>query len=359
MHENGIVRMLIALGVEHNSIARAGDWVNCSCPLAPWTHGSGEDARPSFGVRVDDEELSYYYCFGCTPEGRRLDSLLHNFYIMTGSYPWQAAKIFRTDENHYIEGHENRKKRKPEHWDGWTKEDEEFINPLPYEVLREFDILQFGHDKVADACRKWMRDERLIPTYVANMFKLRYDEINRALIFPLTDVLGGVYLLRSRSIRKKEIWTVSPKVAGYPNLVFPKLRDVGAWFGMEFIDWSKPVLTVEAELDVLRLAALGVYNVIASATSSVSKAQIKALTAAKVLLLGYDADKAGREAHKRIINGVKGRTQGISILELDWSVARKHPKFRKDKKDLKCKDAGDLQGKSGVSRVLRNMIKRA
>jgi 5S rRNA maturation endonuclease (ribonuclease M5) len=263
------------------------------------------------------------------------------------------------DEIHYIEGHENREKKIPDPWEGWTKEDEKYINPLPYEVLREFDILQFGHDKFADACRKWLNNERLIPTYIANMFKLRYDEINRALIFSLTGTSGEVYLLRSRSIREKKIWTVSPKIAGYPNLIFPKLRDVGAWFGMEFIDWSKPVMTVEAELDVMRLAALGVYNVIASATSSVSKAQVEALTGAQVLILGYDADKAGRDAHRRIIKGIKGRTQGISILEIDWSVARKHPKFRKDKKDLKCKDPGDLQGKSGVSKVFRNMTKKA
>jgi 5S rRNA maturation endonuclease (ribonuclease M5) len=262
------------------------------------------------------------------------------------------------EENHYLEGHESSTRKLPDYWEEWTKEDAEFVNPLPYEVLHEFDILQFGHDKVADACRNWLNKERLVPTYVANLFKVRYDAINQSIIFPLTDREGKVYLLRSRSIREKNIWTVSPKVAGYPNLVFPRLKDTGVWFGLEHVDWSKPVMAIEAEVDVLRLAALGVYNVIASATSSVSKAQMNTLKSARILLLGYDADKAGREAHKRIISNVREKEK-IKVYELDWSLALKHPKFRKDKKDLKCKDPGDLSGKSGVSRVMRNIKKRA
>jgi hypothetical protein len=358
MHEDSIIRLLMTLGTEYADIVRSGDWVNAPCPLAPWAHAGGADTRPSFGVRVSGDEVSYYYCFGCTPQGQRLDWLLHNIFIMSGRYPWPAAKIFRVEENHYFEGDEHRKPRKPDVWDSWSKEDEDFINPLPHEVLQEYDILQFGHDKEASRCRRWLIEDRLIPEYVANLYKVRYDSLNDALIFPLTDRKGDVFLLRSRSVKQKSIWTISPKLAGYPNLVFPKLRDSGVWFGMWLVDWEKPVMAVEAEVDVLRLAALGKYNVIASATSSVSASQIKTLLMARTVVLGYDADKAGKQAHRRVKD--VARSQGGSeILEVDWSVGRKHKQFRKDKSDLKCKDAGDLESKVELYKVLRKALKRS
>jgi len=355
MQEGSIVSFLMALGVDYRDIVKTGAWVNCPCPMAPWTHAGGADTRPSFGVRVSNDELSYYYCFGCTPEGQRLDRLLHNMFVMGGLYPWQAAKMFLLTENHYYEDDEHRKPRKPDHFEN-LEIDEEAINPLPYEVLRKYELLQDSKDEVARRCIRWFEFERLIPEHIVNMFKVRYDPESLAVVFPLTDRKRNTFLLRSRAIAKKSIWTISPKVAGYPRLIFPKLRDVGVWFGMWLVDWRKPVIAVEAELDVLRLAALGVYNVIASATSSVSEAQIRTLMLSPNLILGYDSDRAGAHAHRRI----KGRVgKDHKVKEIDWTIGRKHPKFRKDKDDLQCKDAGELESKEELRRVMRNIYKRA
>jgi DNA primase len=176
------------------------------------------------------------------------------------------------------------------------------------------------------------------------------------MIFPLKDRRGYTYLLRARLWEEKSIWTISPKVARFPNLVFPKLKEIGAWFGMDLVDWSKPVVVVESELDVLRLASLGRMNVLASATSSVSEAQIKTVLMARRLILAYDADRAGSNTHRRIIDRADGKS---NIYTADWSNAEKHELFRKGKKDdMRCKDAGDLKNEGELNKVLSN-LKRA
>lgn len=42
----------------------SGEWVMISCPLAKWTHKSGHDNHPSFGVKVTPG-MSSVNCFGC------------------------------------------------------------------------------------------------------------------------------------------------------------------------------------------------------------------------------------------------------------------------------------------------------
>ena len=142
------------------------------------------------------------------------------------------------------------------------------------------------------------------------------------------------------------MWTLSSERSGVEGIVMPRLRDVGAWFGMFLIDWSRPVMLVEGEIDAMRLMALGYTNVIASATSSVTDAQIDAL-AAETLVLGYDADAAGKHAHARIRDRVGQKAQ---VLEVDWSLAKKD--------GSPCKDAGDLPDETALREVLRGMWKK-
>jgi hypothetical protein len=214
------------------------------------------------------------------------------------------------------------------------------VSPLPWEVINRYPLLQFGEDDVAQECRVYLELERGIDPWTANYFRVRYDPENATLIFPLTDSKGGIFLLRARSIYKKNIWTISPELAGYPNLIFPKLGEVGVWFGLWLVDWTRPVISVEAEMDVMKLASMGVLNSVASATSSVTGAQIDSLSPATRLYLGYDADKAGAHAHGRIYSRLSGGQRMKYIYELDWSVASA------------CNDPGDLESEDDLKKVL-------
>lgn len=346
MREDSIVRFLIALGVDPYEVETSGEWVNCKCPFAPWTHEGGADTHPSFGIRINEEGLSYYYCFGCVPDAWPVGRMLHAFFILTGDYPWRAAEIYANEE--YYQDEEERLDELRSR-DAFRKK-RRAIRPLPQKVVKQYKLLQGAKGFEARRCREYLQNERLIPDWIANYYQVRYDDDNRALIFPLTDRRGAIFLLRSRSRREKKIWTINPKKAGYSDLKFPKLKEVGVWFGMGQVDWRESVMAIEAELDVLRLAALGVFNVIASATSSVTDAQIKTLCMAKRIYLGYDADKAGKHAHRRIIEGVGRKAR---IWALDWSKAKRHPKFIKEGRKM-CNDAGELLDRAEYEKVFNS-----
>ncbi len=46
-----------------------GDWVMLYCPLAPWTHGSGQASTASCGIHVEDDGMSFYNCLACKSKG--------------------------------------------------------------------------------------------------------------------------------------------------------------------------------------------------------------------------------------------------------------------------------------------------
>ena len=77
----------------------------------------------------------------------------------------------------------------------------------------------------------------------------------------------------------KKIWTVSTSVKEFSDIIFPTIREVGVFFGMELVDFSKPVVIVEAPIDAMRLMSLGLYNVVASGTSMITSEQVRAVCA--------------------------------------------------------------------------------
>lgn len=323
MLEPGVRRFLASIGVPSEKMRRSKDWINCQCPLAKWTHGSGMDEHPSFGISIS-EGRSVWYCFGCMPKAQLLEGLLHNIFITSGEYPREAAQVFVEEEG----AEEVPQQVIP---DGWA-DMKEAVEPLPKSVIKQFPILQWTkHNIDAIACKQYLV-KRGVPEWVQNLYQVRFDPERGCLTFPLTDLAGRIFVLRERSILEKKLWTVSSEMMKMPGVKFPSLRDSGVWFGMHLINWSKPVLLVEGEIKVMRLATLGEFNAIASATSSVSETQIDVLSGA-VFYLGYDTDKAGALAHSRIAERIGRR---VALFELDWSVVGiTDPDELKNKNDLR------------------------
>lgn len=340
MREDNIVKFLVELGVDADSIISRNGWVNCPCVLAPYTHGSGEDAHPSFGIRVNDSGPSYYFCFGCMPYGRSLHYLLHNIFIMSGRYPVEAGLFYARHETiracdvDFVPRTAFEVRKVPE-------------TPLPGSVLHKYPLLQISDDGLATEIRTWLQLQRGVPVWIQNYVGLRYWPEQRAVVFPLTNSFGQTYLLRVRRPNTKSIFTVSPALAGFPDLKFPRLKNSGVWFGMGLLDIHsrKPVVLVEAEIDMMRLLSLGLFRVLASTTSSVTNAQLDALSG--TLILGYDADVAGRHAHRRITDYLGGRGD-VTLKYANWSLAR-------NKDGGPCKDAGDLPHRAALLRVLENL----
>jgi hypothetical protein len=338
MNELGIKRLLRELGADMDTVFDTGrGWINCACPLAPWTHGGGVDTRPSFGVSISEESSSVYFCFGCSEEVRSLKSLLHAAFILTQRFPFEASRIYLREEIHTEDGEE----RVVYDWHGeGQQEDAISAKPLPPEVLRRFPLLEEKNDAEARKIKKWITEDRKISEWVQKLYRLRYDYHRKSVVFPMTDKAGEIYVLRERQRGTKNIWTVTPKIAGFPDLCFSRLRQVGAWFGMRHVNWDKRVMLVEGEFDAMRIASLGFPNVIASATSSVTDAQIEWLKGS-AYILGYDEDKGGRHATRRIAERFQGK---VALYIAPWSI-------------VDCKDGGDLKERRDLEKVLSNLEK--
>jgi len=334
MNRDAIVRLLLELGVDRDHIRERRAWINCHCPLAPYTHASGEDKHPSFGISINDDGPSVYYCFGCSPVGKHLGWLLHTFFVASGSYPFEAAKVYRENEIFNADDVVH----VPDVWEAELPE----YPRLPLSVLNSFPLLQSGKDYEARRCRHFLEVERGIPVWVQNLCRLRYSPEHSAIIFPMTDVSGEVYVLRARLRKEKRMWTVSPEWTGAKGVTFPSLHNVGVWFGSHLVDWSRPVMLVEGEIDAMKIMSFGFFNVVASATSSVSERQLDAICT-DVIILGYDSDASGRKTHKRISNYFGGKA---TLFEAKWDM------IENKKKGGMCKDAGDLSSGEDFAKVL-------
>lgn len=338
MDKYGVTKFLIALGIREQDILDTGrGWLNCKCPMSPYAHRRGADTRPSFGVSVSDKESSVYYCFGCSDEGKPLGRLLHAMWVLGAPYPFEAAKIYASYEVHDsdAEGITLR--------DEWEIGENTAKEPLPSFVYEQYPLLEATRGVEGRKLRAFLA-ERNIPEFAWKRFKLRCNPENSSFVFPMTDVHGRIFLLRERTRVKKSIWTISSKLAGYPHMEFPKLRNNGIWFGLHLIDWDRPVMTVEGEFDAMSTVGFGFMNVIASCTSSVTAAQLGAVNS-DIIFSGYDADKAGDKACARVRRYKEKTSQ---VLKIDWTSAGilangEYPE-----------DPGDIETEKQFRRALRN-----
>jgi hypothetical protein len=264
-------------------------------------------------------------------DARPLSALLHTIFVLTLRYPFEAADLLLAEEIWSGLGQDA-----PGSVWGNPPDESAPVDPIPSWVVEAFPLLQHNRSPMACALREWIEVDRGAPEFYQNMFRLRIDHGNSAVVFPMTDLAGRIFTLRKRVLRTKHIWTVSPKEFGREDVAFPSLRQSGAWFGLHLVDWSRPVMLVEGEFDALRVAALGFLNVIASATSNVTHAQIASLMAGDNFLHGYDADDAGRKAHAFLRKQLPAATHRT----IDWSAVGR-------------KDGGELQSREELEEVIR------
>lgn len=346
MKRDAIIALLGAIGADTQSATENKEWVNCRCPLARYTHEQG-DTNPSFGIAINEEGHSVWQCFGCSPDAKRVDKLLTAIFACSGEYPYRAAQIYVKSEN-FVGGSRNFDLSGIS-FDSWEtqngKKESKLLSvkdktPIPGKFLREFPLLQNSDSEMAGRCRYFLTQERNLPLWAVYNCGIRIVGNTPVLAFPMTDHDGNIYTIRARRIDSKKIWTLDEEHLGCP---VHTIKETGVWFGLHLMDWDKPVVLVESELDCCALVSFGYFNTVASATSSVAHEQLDNLQGS-VFYLGHDADKAGRRAKDRIIERMKGKAQ---LFELDWSLVNR-------KKDGKpCKDANDLPDKKSARYVFR------
>ena len=351
MNREGIKKFLTIIGVDPETFVDSDEWVSCSCPLARIRHEKKTDEKPSFGVIVDAKGPSFYHCFTCTHTMLPLSSLCFDAWLMSGMkhYPYGAMAICLADENEIYRF--DHKSFDPTSIFGDQREDEKEYKPLPKRVIKQYPLIMESTGAEARLSRRYL-NKRGISDEAIERGQVRYSPDRETIVYPFTNRQGDIYSFRMRLRVKKKMWTVSEKIAAedcgkeYPKGRFAKRTQVGYWFGLHLMDWDKPVILIESEDDSMRLWDLGKPNSMASGGVGITKRQLSEILALQILL-GLDADRAGKEAQKRIQYLLKDRAVLYSI---NWAKA-----IRKD--GTRCKDSRDLPDEDALIKVFSN-IKR-
>lgn len=310
MKRDDVVKLLRLIRVGSIDVSADGRWVRSNCPLAPFTHAGGSDSSPSFGIFVNERGESSYNCFTCGTGS--LSHLIHRLTWTVGISP-DVHSFFLSKE--FLPT----TKEKEELFTTTDYDDQYKIPmdsreykavPVPPEVLIQYPLLADYTRFEGIRARDWFRG-RLIDIDIAEMYKVRLNPDGRSIIFPMIDTDGLVYGLHNLSRMSKSFYHITPEIAGFPRIESWGKKDV--WFGIEFVDFSKPVILVESQTDVLRLRTLGVQNVMGSCGSIGD--QKLARVSSDYTYLGFDSDDAGA---RYCLKAVKYLHEFGTLSRLSW-----------------------------------------
>ena len=303
-------------------------WVNCSCPIAEYTHLSGKDYHPSFGATIREDGPSYYKCWTCCEDPKPLQHLIHQIWVNTGKYPWGLAEIYNELEIWKTE------KLLPEYDDKWIIEaHSDVLDFIPQPVV---DIFPNVTSKRFPELHQYLLN-RGISEKTYTRFDVRATP-RRDLVFIFTNILGNAKAIVYRSMINKRISILKAEHLQLTGIQFPKKGESGAWFGIHLIEIGKPLLIVESEIDQMRSYELGFHNVIASGGTGVTKQQVKSLQN-QVIYIGFDSDSPGKKGARRLAKMIG---DSASVWFVDWSYA-------------KAKDAGDIRKKDDFDYCISNL----
>lgn len=296
MNNTQIKKFCKALRVQTSSDKTKG-WVQAPCPLARYTHQSGKDSNPSFGIEIKNGRSSTAHCFTCGFAGDLVELIIQLRYLAgknSGFDFKQALKLAEADEQGggmdlaYAE--EEMEEAKDETW------------YFPQKWLDTFPDCENSEKGLL-----YCESKRDLPLWVIRDLDLKYDPVEKRVCFPIRDEEGALIGLHGRGVNKK----VKPLYRMYTYPLKKGHNNPKYWYGEEWVDWNKPVVVVESVFDLA--SVYRVYrNVICPLTAEVSKQKIQRIQDALFLILMFDSDKPGRKASYKI----KKQLSHISIADI-------------------------------------------
>lgn len=280
MHKQDVVAFLGYCGVPPSKVIAYTDWVRAPCPLAPWTHDSGQDSNPSFAIRVDERGESNFNCFACeSGDCLRLVELLSSFGAPKPKY--NLAKAMEVLAN---EGTGAACPVTVREYGDYP--DEETIPVFPSEWLDTF-VQAY---KVPRAVQ-YLESRNMAPHLVA-MLDVRYDSRLDCVCFPVRDWLGDLVGMRGRRLLPGD----------GPSYHMYKYKGQGSslpWYGEFWLDTERPVLMVESVFDVT--SCLRVYdNVCAPLTVGMGREKVKRMSYCLDIVTLFDNGKGGDKARRLV-----------------------------------------------------------
>jgi DNA primase len=286
VNEGGIrnVAALLQLG----SGVRTTDWMQYPCPFAKHKHASGQDRKPSFGIRVTEHGSSHYYCFTCKKSGN-----LSYLPVDLASYgsTKQREKAVETMV-HIIEL--ETQNGFPD-WDAANSGEEPELEPLS-----EADYGDIFPPAWEDAAAREYLAKRGVSQDAAAYMGIGYDPEDARVVFPVRGAGKELYGYTGRTVLKEQDWPRTRQYAKSKDyLGLPKKRTLLNHHNVteatrRIVVVEGPMDTAVAQSHLLAAKAATTWAVVGVLGSTLSKYQIAALVDHGLpVYLFLDDDEAG------------------------------------------------------------------
>lgn len=311
MNAKSIAYVLQQMGVE--TAQMSGEWVRCSCPLAPWKHAGGTDSRPSFGVR-EDKGISGVHCFACGFSGGLLSLVWEYGRHAIEERIWTVEDMKQLEDFVIL------------------AEDEDVVEP-PTRVPSSQVVID---EKLRDCLNRMHPyfESRGIDEDTVGRWELGYVEeyVDEETGYDMVQrVLFPVYerkekLLSLRGIVGRTYVDEEPKYKNVPPR-FPKSEYLyGAWL----IEDQRRIVVVEGPIDCVvlnqRLIEAGMgeeFFAVALLGASPSKVQMSMLCdMSDEVVCMLDNDPSGRLGTQKLIDGLDAL---VVVSVVDWPDDVKDP----------------------------------
>lgn len=260
-------------------------WVICSCLLAPWTHNSGHDNNPSFGIEINVTGPSRYNCYSCGANGDLLDLVLeiaqNNKKNPQVSLDLKTAMLLVSDEQ---EG-EVVDTSVPDYEDLLQKKKKKPLIEFPEYWLASF-VKYPNHPYLK---------KRGISETVAAILDARYDMSDNRICFPIRTMNGMLAGLQGRYAQDP----VPENRLRHKQYGWKGEYNKEVWANEDRVDVDKPLVLTEGWFDVAKI--FSVYqNVAGSMTSQITADKAKRLRDATEIITFYDHGTGGDTGRKLV-----------------------------------------------------------
>lgn len=336
MQRKDIEYVLQSLGV--TEFKYTTDWVMCSCPLAQWTHESGTDLNPSFGVR-EGSGISPAHCFACGFRGGMI-SLIREY----GKYGLSDGCITEEDVDQLID------------YVLLAEEDSGEVR-LRGAVLDQPVVVSSRVESCLNKLHPYFSERGITEESVLAWDLGWFEEDNRVL-FPVFSFEGKQK--RLRGVVGRTIVGEEPKWRNYP----PKFKKSEFLYG----EWLAPpevdvLVVVEGPIDVILVNQSLVdkgfekfWCVGLMGADPSKKQRDKMVSLGKEVCCMLDNDSSGKVGKLKIIGGRLGGKKFSGIGGRTVVSAVEWPTGVKDAGELDSDQITDLI--KGRKFVLEEMLKR-
>ena len=298
--------------LEIEQAERNGDWLNCQCPLAPYSgaHKKGTDSNPSSGISVNEEGQSMFNCFTCN-ETCSIPLLIEQLEHYRGeNYQSLKLQAVMLESKKSLPSWEAVRRKR-------IKNSEPDMTPVPEESVNHYSPI-VNHKEA----RQYLAG-RGVKKSTVDKLGIVYQQSEKRIVFPVRSLDGTLYGYTGRTILKPDEYPVYnskrpfPKVKGFYGLKKNKLI-----LGAERWREGLPVLIVEGLFGYARFVQIGVeehFNIGATMGAKLTVDHLNILIKfGQPVYLLYDNDDAGD-------TGLFGKANKQGVRNNNGAIAKIKP----------------------------------